>query len=611
MTRAELDALGWETLDVLLVTGDAYVDHPSFGMALLGRWLVANGFRVGIVAQPRWEDASDVARLGRPRLFAGVTAGALDSMLAHYTAFRKKRSDDAYTPGGQAGARPNRASIVYTNLARRAFPGLPVVLGGIEASLRRASHYDFWTDAVRRSILLDAKADLLAYGMAERQVLEIARRLDTADTRGLSGIAGTVRAGRREELPEGAEFVELPSHEAILADPKKLMEATLAMERQVHGGSAWAVQEVGGRAVLLTPPAAPLSTKELDTLHGLPFTRRAHPSHGEPIPAEEMIRDSVTTHRGCGGGCSFCALALHQGRRIASRGRESVLAEVRAMAKRPGFRGSVSDLGGPSANMWGALCGLPEGECGRASCLTPRLCPHLAMDHGDWLALLRAARSVPGVKHVRVASGVRYDLAMQDPECLADFVAEFVGGQLKIAPEHVSAEVLALMRKPGADVFERLLSLFERASAEAGKEQYVVPYLMSAFPGCTDTHMDELKAWLARRGWKPRQVQCFIPLPGTVASAMYHAGIDPKGRPIPVARTDAQRLRQHGRLVGPPEERHPARGQARAQPPAHAAGRRQLKHARGDGPDATALKGERGGRHGKHGATGRRARKTS
>lgn len=573
MTRAELDALDWDVIDVLLVTGDAYVDHPSFGMALLGRWLVAHGFRVGIVAQPRWEDASDVARLGRPRLFAGVTAGALDSMLAHYTAFRKKRSDDAYTPGGQAGARPNRASIVYTNLVRRAFPGLPVVLGGIEASLRRASHYDFWTDAVRRSILLDAKADLLAYGMAERQVLEIARRLDTSDPRGLSGISGTVRAGRREELPEGAEIVELPSHEAILADPRKLMEATLAVERQVHGCSAWAVQEVGGRAVLLAPPDSPLSSGELDALHGLPFARRAHPSYTEPIPAEEMIRDSVTTHRGCGGGCSFCALALHQGRRIASRGRESVLAEVRDLAGRPGFRGSVSDLGGPSANMWGARCELPEGECKRSSCLTPKPCPHLAMDHREWLALLRAARKVEGVRHVRVASGVRYDLALRDPETLADFVAEFVGGQLKIAPEHVSAEVLALMRKPGVDVFERLLDLFGRASAKAGKEQYTVPYLMSAFPGCTDEHMDELKAWLARRGWKPRQVQCFIPLPGTVAAAMYFAGVDPKGRPIPVARTDAQRLRQHGRLVGPREEREPARGQGRGKTPARAGGR--------------------------------------
>ncbi len=555
MTRPELTALGWDEIDVLLVTGDAYVDHPSFGMALLGRWLVAHGFRVGIAAQPRWEGETDLLRLGRPRLFAGVTAGALDSMLAHYTAFRKKRSDDAYTPGGQSGSRPNRACIVYANLVRRAFPGLPVALGGIEASLRRATHYDFWTDGLRRSILLDAKAELLCYGMAERQVLEIASRLHANDPRGLAGIPGTVRAGRRDEIPQDAEIVELPSHEAIQADPRKLMEATLAMERQVHGARAWTVQEVGGRAVLMAPPAAPLDSAELDTLYALPFARRAHPSYNAPIPAEEMIRDSVTTHRGCGGGCSFCSLALHQGRRIASRSRESVLAEVRAMAGRPGFRGSVSDLGGPSANMWGARCTLADGECRRSSCLTPKVCAHLRMDHRKWLALLREARAARGVKHVRVASGVRYDLAMREPEALAEFVAEFVGGQLKIAPEHVSREVLDLMRKPGVDVFERLLELFGRASRQAGKEQYVVPYLMSAFPGCEDRHMDELKAWLAKRGWKPRQVQCFIPLPGTVAAAMYFAGIDPKSQPIPVARTDAERLRQHGRLVGPREER--------------------------------------------------------
>ncbi|WP_034628412.1 YgiQ family radical SAM protein [Desulfocurvibacter africanus] len=555
MTRPELNALGWNEIDVLLVTGDAYVDHPSFGMALLGRWLVAHGFRVGIVAQPRWEDEADLLRLGRPRLFAGVTAGALDSMLAHYTAFRKKRSDDAYTPGGQAGNRPNRACIVYANLVRRAFPGLPVALGGIEASLRRATHYDFWTDGLRRSILLDAKAELLCYGMAERQVLEIARRLHANDPRGLAGIPGTVRAGRRDELPQDADIIELPAHEAIQADPRKLMEATLAMERQVHGTSAWAVQETGGRAVIMAPPAALLDSAELDTLYALPFARRAHPAYSEPIPAEEMIRDSVTTHRGCGGGCSFCSLALHQGRRIASRSRESVLSEVRAIAVKAGFRGSISDLGGPSANMWGARCTLAEGECRRSSCLTPKVCTQLRMDHRKWLALLREAKDTRGVKHVRVASGVRYDLAMQEPEALADFVAEFVGGQLKIAPEHVSQEVLALMRKPGVDVFERLLELFERASRQAGKEQYVVPYLMSAFPGCEDRHMDELKAWLAKRGWKPRQVQCFIPLPGTVAAAMYFAGIDPKGQPIPVARTDAERLRQHGRLVGPREER--------------------------------------------------------
>ena len=550
MSRAEMDARGWAELDVLLVSGDAYVDHPAFGVALLGRWLEAHGCRVGIVAQPRWDNIDDIVRLGRPRLFAGVAAGALDSMLAHYTAFRKLRHDDAYTPGGRHGARPNRACLVYTGLVRQAFPGLPVVLGGIEASLRRATHFDFWSNAVRRSILLDSKADLLVYGMGERQILEAAERLKAGGD--LRGIAGTAfAAGCRDESwrvrAGGAVLTPLPSHEDILAEPRHLMAATLAMEAQVHEGQAWAVQRSKDRDVVFTPPAPALDTEELDRGYGLPFTRRPHPSYVEPIPAVEMIQFSVTTHRGCGGGCSFCSLALHQGRRIASRSAGSIAEEVLRLTAHPAWTGSLSDVGGPSANMWGAHCASPA--CTRSSCMVPKICPHFQADQAALLELLRRLRALPGVKHVRVASGIRHDLALSDEGYTRALAAEFTGGQLKLAPEHCCARVLQLMRKPPFETFEAFLTVFERESQQRGKEQYVIPYLISAFPGCTDEDMRALAAWLTRRGWRPQQVQCFIPTPGTVATAMFYAGIDSEGAPIAVARSDADRLRQHGILM--------------------------------------------------------------
>ncbi len=558
MTRSEMDRLGWDVLDVLLVSGDAYVDHPSFGTALLGRTLLAHGFRTGIVTQPRWTQPDDLLVMGRPRLFAGVSAGAIDSMLAHYTAFRKKRSEDAYTPGGRAGARPNRACIVYTNLLRQAFPGLTVVLGGIEASLRRITHYDFWTDALRKPILLDAKADIVVYGMGERPIVERAQRLHAGQ--GLQGIHGTVSAG--EDFEAG---LVLPSHEDMLADPRALMRATLMLETQVHGGVMWAREKVGARTIAVAPPAKPLSTAEMDTLYALPFSRRAHPHYGQPIPAVEMIRDSITSHRGCGGGCSFCTLALHQGRRIASRSLGSILDEVRRMTAMPEFKGNISDVGGPSANMWGAVCAKAERPCARASCMTPRICPHFRMDQQAHLDLLRTVRRVPGVRNVRVASGVRFDLALQDLKALSGYLRAFVGGQLKIAPEHVCDHVLRLMRKPGIRVFEEFLTLFARESHRAGKEQYVVPYLMSAFPGTTDEDMRALARWLAQRGWQPRQVQCFIPIPGAVATAMYHAGITPDGKPIFVARSDEERLRQH-RILLPDETRGQGRRPSASRP---------------------------------------------
>jgi uncharacterized radical SAM protein YgiQ len=562
-----MERLGWRELDVLLVTGDAYVDHPAFGAPLLGRWLEAHGLRVGLVAQPRWDASDDVARLGRPRLFAGVTAGALDSMLAHYTAFRKKRHDDAYTPGGKAGARPNRATIAYTSLVRHAFPGLPVVLGGIEASMRRITHYDFWSDQLRRPILLDSKADLLLTGMAERAILTVAERLrahppdpQATDTRAiralLRGIPGTAfMAGSEAELPSDARVLRLPSHEDILADPRKLMEATLALERPVHDGSAWAVQPVEGRLLVLAPPAEPMTTAELDALYALPFSRLPHPSYQERIPAVEMIQFSVTTHRGCAGGCSFCSLALHQGRRIRSRSRESLLGEVERLTRHADWKGSLSDMGAATANLWQARCLGDPAKCRRASCLHPELCPNFRPDQNALADLLRAIARLPGVQHLRTASGVRHDVALTELDYVRALVGEFTGGQLKLAPEHTCNRVLRLMRKPPFESFERFLTVFDRISREAGKEQYVLPYLMSAFPGCTDEDMQELAHWLKARGWRPQQVQCFIPTPGTVATAMYTAGIDPQGNPIPVARTDAERLRQHGILVPSRQDR--------------------------------------------------------
>ncbi len=563
MTRREMDALGWDEPDILLVSGDAYLDHPACGPALLGRLLTAHGFRVGIIAQPRWEDTRDISALGRPRLFAGVSAGAMDSMLAHYTAFRKKRRDDAFTPGGLSGARPNRASIIYTNLLRQAFPGLPVVLGGIEASLRRVSHYDFWSDSLRRSLLLDAKADILIYGMGEPALLELAelaRKLHAAGElsgRALSaaaeGIGGLVRALSSEEAApykNNPETIILPGLEEISADSFRLLQATLNLERQVHQGVAFALEPGASRHILLHPPARGLSGAEMDFLYSLPFTRKSHPAYSAPVPAEEMLRTSLTSHRGCGGGCAFCSLALHQGRGISARGRESILKEAERLARvqssRRGKGLAVSDVGGPTGNMWASRCLDNPSRCVRKSCLFPSLCPHFCSGQAEHIELLRAVAALPGVSQVRLASGVRYDLGLNEPDALRAYVREFTGGQLKIAPEHIADPVLKLMRKPKSSTLEEFLRLFKDASL---KEQYVIPYLMSAYPGCADEDMRALAAWLKKRGWRPQQVQCFIPTPGTVATAMFYCGKDPEGRAIYVARSDAERLRQHGMLV--------------------------------------------------------------
>lgn len=570
MSAEEMHALGWDQLDVLLINGDAYVDHPSFGNVLLARWLIHHGFRTGIVAQPGWENTDDLLVMGRPRLFAGVSAGALDSLLAHYTAFRKKRHDDAYTPGGKAGARPNRACLVYANLARRAFPGLPIILGGIEASLRRVSHYDFWTDSLRKPILMDAKADLLIWGMGEKAIIECAQRLDKGeDIRGIPGTAWMNKldaSGHPANLPpalEGEPWVALPSHDEILADSFQLLKLTQELERQVHRLDAWAFEPVGDRAVVLARPAQPLTTEEMDDLYTLPFTRLAHPRYREAIPSAEMMRTSITSHRGCGGGCSFCSLALHQGRRISSRSEQSILAEARLLGQQNVARGkgpvAISDVGGPTANMWQGHCALDsrtaqndesakprvKSACRRTSCCFPSVCKSFITPQRKHVELLRKVAALPEVKQARVASGVRADLALRDAEALAAYTGEFTGGQLKVAPEHCAPSVLELMRKPSLDVFEAFLESFVRQSRAAGREQYVVPYLMSGFPGCTDEDMRTLSHWLRQRHWNPQQTQCFIPTPGTIATAMFYCGRDELGEQIYVARTDAQRMRQH------------------------------------------------------------------
>ncbi len=562
MSKQEMHALGWDELDILFITGDAYVDHPAFGVALLGRWLVAHGYKVGICAQPRWQDTTDITAMGRPRLYVGITAGALDSQLAHYTAFRKKRSEDSYTPGGKAGARPNRASIIYANLARRAFPGVPLILGGIEASLRRFSHYDFWSDSLRRSLLLDAKAHMIIYGMGERAVLDVARHCEAGLP--LEYIQGSAWMQKSEEIDYNHSYVDLPSHDDMLTEASLLMDATLALEKHVHSGKDYIRQSFGSRDLLIAPPAMPLSQKEMDDLYALPFQRAAHPSYAESIPAEEMLRTSITSHRGCGGGCAFCSLALHQGRRLSSRSAASLLDEAQAMTKKKGFNGSISDVGGPTANMWQGSCANTK-PCVRTSCCHPKVCPFFRTPQMQHIHMLRDIKEVPGIKHVRVASGIRADIAMDEPHAVHAYTEEFTGGQLKIAPEHSERDVLDLMRKPPLEVFETFLKAFQNHCRKVGREQYVVPYLMSAYPGCTNGHMKELAQWLAQRNWKPQQVQCFIPTPGTVATAMFYTGLDTHKEPIYVARTDAERLRQH-RILLPELGRPPQKsGKAFAQ----------------------------------------------
>jgi uncharacterized radical SAM protein YgiQ len=586
-TRAEMDALGWDSCDVILVTGDAYVDHPSFGMALIGRLLEAQGFRVGILAQPDWRSAEPFAALGRPAVMWGVTAGNMDSMVNRYTADKRLRHDDAYTPDGAGGRRPDRAVVVYAQRCREAFPDVPIVLGGIEASLRRIAHYDYWSDKVRRSVLLDAKADLLVYGNAERAIVEIAHRLAAGEAveaiRDLRGTAFTRAAGSPPEgwteldsrevdtpgpvaekpdpyadtsagacapaqttapaLVPGASLrprkserartvIRLPDADTVAADPVLYAHASRLLHVESNPGNARAlVQRHGDRDLWLNPPPLPLSTPELDRLYELPYTRRPHPAYGDAkIPAYDMIRFSVTIMRGCFGGCTFCSITEHEGRVIQSRSEASVVNEIAAVRDTvPGFTGVISDVGGPTANMYRLHCKSPaiESACRLPSCVYPTICPNMKTDHAPLISLYRKVRAVPGVKKVLVASGVRYDLAATSPEYVRELASHHVGGYLKIAPEHTEDGPLSKMMKPGIGAFEKFKRLFNEASEKAGKEQYLIPYFIASHPGTTDRDMLALALWLKKNRYRADQVQTFLPSPMATATAMYHTGQNP------------------------------------------------------------------------------------
>jgi len=589
MTREEMDMLGWDSCDIIVVTGDAYVDHPSFGMAIVGRLLEAQGFRVGIVAQPDWSSTDAFTVLGAPNLFFGVTAGNMDSMVNRYTADRKVRSDDAYTPGGEGGRRPDRSVIVYSQRLREAYRGVPIVIGGIEASLRRIAHFDYWSEKVRRSILLDAKADLLVFGNAERQLVNIAHRLAAGeDIAQIDDVRGTAFARSRTPAgwievdsthldspgplnppldpyamtpdlpaarpPEEVEpddgvrmvrfvrdvpnrerahsVIRLPDFEAVRDDPVLYAHASRILHAESNPGNARAlVQRHGDRDVWLNPPPIPLSSRDMDGVYELPYTRRPHPSYGEArIPAYEMIRFSVTIQRGCFGGCTFCSITEHEGRIIQSRSEASILREVETIRDEvPGFTGVISDLGGPTANMYRLACKdrAIETACRRPSCVFPGICPNLNTDHNPLIRLYRKARALPGIKKVLIASGVRYDLAVESPEYVKELAQHHTGGYLKIAPEALGEGPLSKMMKPGMDTYYRFKELFDRYSAEAGKEQYLIPYFIAAHPGTTDQDMLELSLWLKANGFRADQVQAFLPSPMATATAMYHSGRNP------------------------------------------------------------------------------------
>lgn len=550
MTRAEMAARGWDELDVLFVSGDAYVDHPSFGVALLARLLEAAGYRVGILAQPDWRDPEALRGMGRPRLFAGVSAGAMDSMVNHYTAAKKIRRDDAYTPGGRAGARPNRAVIAYTAALKGAFKGLPVLIGGIEASLRRLAHYDYWDDAVRRSVLVDSKADLLLYGMAETALLEVARRAAAGEAlKAMTDLRGTARLA--SQVPENS--VRLPSFEQVAADPVAFGEAfRLAEGEQNPYNARPLVQEHGPRTLVVNPPALPLSEADLDRIYALPFRKSPHPAYREPIPAYEQIRFSITSHRGCFGGCAFCAITHHQGKLIQSRSESSILAEIDALTGHPDFRGTLTDIGGPTANMYGLDCGDAEAKkaCRRSGCLFPKPCKHLRVDDGRAVRLLERARRHARVKHLFVASGVRYDLLERQPDYFDALLTRHVGGLLKVAPESTSEAVTRVMRKPGPGIFIDFLRRFRERSAAVGLRQAVVPYLIAGHPGCTLSAMVDVALFLREQRLRVEQVQEFTPTPGTLSTCIYHTGRDPlTGEVLHVPRTEKERKLQKALLL--------------------------------------------------------------
>ncbi len=550
--EAEMRARGWDAVDVVFVTGDGYVDHPSFAMAILHRVLEQAGFRVAILSQPQWHNCEPWRQFGRPRLFYAISAGNMDSLINHYTANKKVRNDDAYTPGGRIGQRPDRATLVYCQRAREAYPGVPVIAGGVEASLRRLAHYDYWSDTVKRSILLDSKADLLVYGMGETNIVEIARRLakgqSTRQLRDLRGITYTLGAREADELRkselklDGFERVEeIPTYERVRDDTLAFVEATRIIHTNTNPfNAATLVQFHDRQAVVQTPPALPLSSEQMDAIYDLPYTRRPHPSYTEPIPAYEMIKDSVTIMRGCFGGCTFCSITAHQGRIIQNRSQESIVREVESLAASSEFKGVVSDIGGATANMYTMRCTRPEVEakCKRLSCVHPTICKLLGTDHGPIIELMKTVREVDGIKKVFVASGIRMDLAQLSPEYVEELATHHTGGRLKVAPEHTSPLVLETMKKPSIDNFGVFAAQFKAASAKAGKpKQQLVPYFIASHPA-SDVHaMIDLALYLKQNGYRPDQVQDFIPAPFDIATCLWYTGLDPfTKKPVKVAR---------------------------------------------------------------------------
>jgi uncharacterized radical SAM protein YgiQ len=641
MSRAEMEQLGWDSCDIVLVTGDAYIDHPSFGMAVVGRVLEAQGFRVGIIAQPDWTSAEAFRALGKPNLFWGVTAGNMDSMINRYTADRKIRSDDAYTPGDVGGKRPDRAAIVYSQRCREAFKDVPIVLGGIEGSLRRIAHYDYWSDKVRRSVVVDSKCDILLYGNAERALVEVAHRIaarepieQITDVRGTAFVRrpgdptavgwieidssevdapGRIEShinpylttseqaqaqGQSCSKEEGdgpvAEFnpavqtlkflpnpalqskrkppardrtvIRLPSYEQVRSDAVLYAHANRVLHVEANPGNARALVQAHGegataRDVWINPPPIPLTTAEMDHVFDLPYARSPHPAYADEhgrhdgatkIPAWEMIRFSVNIMRGCFGGCTFCSITEHEGRIIQSRSEESIIKEVEDIRdKVEGFTGVVSDLGGPTANMYRLGCKTPEIEaaCRKPSCVYPGICSNLHTDHGPLIKIYKRARELRGIKKVLIGSGLRYDLAIQSPEYVKELVQHHVGGYLKIAPEHTEGGPLSKMMKPGIGSYDRFKQLFEKFSEEAGKKQYLIPYFIAAHPGTSDEDMMNLAVWLKRNGFRADQVQTFYPSPMATATAMYHTGLNPlkgihrdeRGERVDIVRGDKRR----------------------------------------------------------------------
>lgn len=549
-TAAEARSRGWDQLDIIFVTGDAYIDHPSFGVPLLARWLEKHGFRVGIIPQPDWRSKEPFMALGRPTLFFGVTAGAMDSMVAHYTPRKKLRHDDAYTPGGQHGARPNRASIVYSSRLKEAYRDIPVVLGGIEASLRRLAHYDYWDDKVRRSILLDAKGDLLVYGMAEQTLLELAllfqKNMGLDQIHQLAGLAYIA-----DRPPQGALL--LPPFEEVAVSKTAYQRSFRLYEQQLNPHCAQTVaQQHGNRFLICNPPAPPLTTRQMDALYDLPFSREPHPRYLQQIPAFEQIKLSITSHRGCYGGCAFCAITAHQGKFIQSRSESSILAEIRQLSQKVWFKGTISDLGGPTANMYGTGCGAADqgASCRRVSCLYPAICHNLKTDDKAAVKVLQAAMKNRAVRHLTISSGIRYDLLEQQQRYRSQLFAHHVGGLLKVAPEHLVDRVTRLMRKPGKRCFINFLEQFRKESGKSGRRQAVVPYLISGHPGCSVEDMTELQKTLQGEGIKVEQVQEFTPTPGTASTCIYHTGMDLENdRQLHVARTDREKILQKSILL--------------------------------------------------------------